>query len=62
MDKYCLELSGEELKTLNTLLEFSLWEILRQTKKFGTYDFDLKECYWNYRCTCNDIRERIKEL
>ena len=62
MDKFCLELSGEELKILNTLLEFSLWEIMRQMKKFGTYDFDLKECYWHYRCTCNDIREKLKKL
>jgi len=35
MDKFCLELSKDELKTLNTLLEFSLWEIMPQMKKFG---------------------------
>jgi len=62
MEKYNLELSKDELQKLKILLEFSLLEIMRQMKKFGQNDYDLKECFWSYRMTCNNIRNQLKKF
>lgn len=62
MKSYNIELTEVEINIINQMFTWGQLEIIRQMKRLGQFDFDVKEYFWLYRSGSNDIKNKIIKI
>ncbi len=62
MKKYTVQLSEREIDVIIQMFAWGQIDIIRQMKKLGKFDFDLKEYYWGYRSDSHDIKDKLNKI
>ena len=62
METHKIEITEKEINTLLQMIQFGQLEIMRQMKRLGASDYDIKEAYWHFRYNSNEIKEKLRKL
>ena len=62
MKMHKITLSDNDIHILLQMIAFGQLEIMRQMKRLGQSDYDLKEYYWLYRSNSNRLKTEFNKI
>jgi len=62
MKEHNIILTEKDINVILQMIAFGQLEITKQMKKLSKADYDIKEFYWFYRSTSNEIKRKLLDL